>query len=229
MIRYIYLLAVAMLSAVVSFAQESWPDSIYTALNAPYLTNQEKVVIVEMNKVRSNPKRYVQEVLVPFLSKFTGENNGRLFIASDGRRIVSNEGRAVVEECIAELNNTAPMSVISPSEGMSRAAQMLASDQRNSGRMGHETRNGSKPWDRAAKFGQWLGYYGENVDYGNSMGEDIVLSLVVDDGVDGRGHRHNTLNPNFRVAGVCIGSHAGYRNMCVIDFASGYIEKNRNK
>ena len=45
-----------------------WPDSIYsTIVNADYLSNVEKEVIIELNKCRTNPVRYSNEVLVPFL------------------------------------------------------------------------------------------------------------------------------------------------------------------
>lgn len=223
--RYFYLLAFVIFYSTASFGQEAWPDSIYTANDAAYLTEQEKAVIVEMNKARTNPVRYAKEVVEPFLDKFTSERNGRIFIDKDGNRIISNEGKYAVKECIRELKKAVPMPVIMPSEGLSKAARVLAEDQRHSGRTGHTTTGGSQPWERSSEFGKWLGSFGENVDYGNKDGESIVLSLMVDDGVKSRGHRENILTSNFRVAGICIDSHVTYRNMCVIDFASGFIDK----
>lgn len=60
---------------------------------------------------------------------------------------------------------------------------------------------------------------GENIDYGNSCAEDIVVSLVIDDGVPSRGHLRNIMKSSFRHAGAAIGPHKQYGFMCTIDFS----------
>jgi len=54
----------------------------------------------------------------------------------------------------------------------------------------------------------------------------IVISLLIDDGVADRGHRQTLLDPEFRVLGAALGTHASYRSMCVLTFASDYREGN---
>jgi uncharacterized protein YkwD len=76
-----------------------------------------------------------------------------------------------------------------------------------------------------ARFGQHLGYAGENIHYGSRDARSIVIALIVDDGVRGRGHRKNIFSRNFRVTGIAAGPHASYRAMCVMGFASGFIER----
>jgi hypothetical protein len=53
---------------------------------------------------------------------------------------------------------------------------------------------------------------------------EIVLALIVDDGVRGRGHRKNIFNPTYNMAGAAYGSHARFGSVCSIDFASDYAE-----
>lgn len=62
-----------------------WPDSIYSTItNADFLSSQEKEVVIEVNKCRTNPIRYSNEILVPFLSSIS---NSGIFVDSRGRNI----------------------------------------------------------------------------------------------------------------------------------------------
>jgi uncharacterized protein YkwD len=46
---------------------------------------------------------------------------------------------------------------------------------------------------RFAKYGQYITKIGENIAYGKTDAEDIVIQLFVDDGVSGRAHRTNIM------------------------------------
>ena len=48
---------------------------------------------------------------------------------------------------------------------------------------------------------------------------EIVLSLLIDDGVPGRGHRRVTPTAGYGEVGLSIGMHKSYGKVCVIDFA----------
>jgi uncharacterized protein YkwD len=66
---------------------------------------------------------------------------------------------------------------------------------------------------------------GENVEYGGETGREVVINMMVDDGVPGRGHRKNLFDADFGVAGVACGTHSVYRRMCAVNFAGEYFEK----
>jgi uncharacterized protein YkwD len=49
------------------------------------------------------------------------------------------------------------------------------------------------------------------------------LALLIDDGVEGRGHRNNLFNTEFREIGIYFGEHIQYKNCCVMNFAKEFI------
>lgn len=54
------------------------------------------------------------------------------------------------------------------------------------------------------------------------------MQLYVDDGVPGRGHRTNLMNPNFLVTGLACYSHKQYKDMCTLTYANKYTDKDNN-
>jgi uncharacterized protein YkwD len=163
-------------------------------------------VIAEMNLARTAPQQYAQ-----ILASRTAGYRGA-------------EGAGVVREAVRFLEKQRPLAPFAVSEGIRNGALSHVLDMGPVGGRGHKGRNGSQPWDRMARFGKWVGGAGENIDYGQHDARGIVVRLIVDDGVRGRGHRKNIFSKDFRVAGAATGYHATYGSMCVIDFAGGFVE-----
>jgi len=59
---------------------------------------------------------------------------------------------------------------------------------------------------------------GENIYYGEFTAEEIVLQLLIDEGIEDLGHRKNILNPRFNSIGVSIKPHKSYVYNCVMSF-----------
>jgi uncharacterized protein YkwD len=193
-----------------------------TARKVKYLNNLEKDVILELNKVRTNPPLYAKTQLKKLRSYYQGN-----IINYPGMvRISTNEGVVAVDECINTLLKTKPMDVLLPSDGLSKSAKDLVKDQAPTNNIGHKGSDGSFPSDRMNRYGSWLSLSAENIDYGYDQADLIVMSLLVDDGVSSRGHRKNILNSNLKVIGVASGKHNLYRYMFVMDLAGGYKENN---
>ena len=93
-----------------------------------------------------------------------------------------------------------------------------------SGEVGHTGTDGSDPWERLRRYGAIRGSAAENISYGGATGRDVVLQLLIDDGVRDRGHRDNMFDPLFHVVGVSCGPHAEYEVMCVLVYAQGFDE-----
>ena len=75
-----------------------------------------------------------------------------------------------------------------------------------------------------SRYGVVAHGWAENICYRQRSARAIVMALIIDDGVRGRGYRRNIFNANYDAAGAAYGRHAAYGSVCSIDFASGYAE-----
>ncbi|HEU4699127.1 MAG TPA: CAP domain-containing protein [Gemmatimonadales bacterium] len=175
-------------------------------------------VLAEVNRVRTDPAGYAK-LLEAMLPQF----DGRLFRRPDQPSdLVTQEGAAAIEEAIRVLRRTAPLPPLAPAKGLTRAAAEHVRDQGKAGTTGHVGFDGSSPATRAARHGEWLDRLTENIMYGATTAREVVVGLVVDDGVPGRGHRRNILDPEVRVAGAACGPHRTFHEMCVVMHAGGF-------
>jgi len=128
-----------------------------------------------------------------------------------------------LDEAINFLRSTSPQSPLTFSAGMSRAAADHCAEQAGGG-MRHTGRGGSNTGERVNRYGNWSGTWGENLSCGRSGAREIVIALIVDDGLPARKHRKNIFSRDFNYAGAAVGPHATYRSICSIEFAGGYAE-----
>jgi hypothetical protein len=201
--------------------EKPWTAELNTAQNVAYLTELERNVILELNKVRSDPKRFADEYMEELQTAFSE----KLFIYPGQDPVKTQEGIRPLLECLEILKKTQPMPIISPAEGLAKASHELVADQQVQGGIGHIARNGSTPQKRIEKYGEWDICSAEDITYGSFEARQIVIFLLIDDGVPARSHRKNILNPCFRFAGISFGNHPSYQTMCVIDYAGDYLTK----
>jgi uncharacterized protein YkwD len=108
---------------------------------------------------------------------------------------------------------------------MSLGAADHVRDQGRRGGLAHRGSDGSMAPDRANRYGRWHGRISENMSFGPMTARDVVVALLVDDGIPDRGHRRNIFDPRVRIAGVSCGAHKTYRVMCDIVHATAYTER----
>jgi uncharacterized protein YkwD len=174
-----------------------------------------------MNMVRSDPKKYAEMYILPMLKNF----DGNIYIVPGRTNLRTKEGASAVRECVSALSKAQSAGILTPEKGLSLAAKDHAADTGPAGQTGHTGTNGSTLVDRTNKHGKRQGSssVGENISYGYNVAREIVIQLLVDDGVPSRGHRENIMNGRFTQAGTSIAPHKVYKNMCVVVYANNYF------
>jgi len=177
-------------------------------------------VAEETNRLRGDPASYASylEAMLPRFDGFVLERPGRPFLRTD-------EGAPAVQEAIAAMRAARPVQPLQWSEGLARAAGDHVRDQGPIGGTEHTGTDGSDPARRMERYGRWRGGVAENIAYGENPARDVVLQLVIDDGVPNRGHRDALLEGDWGISGVACGRHRDYGQICVMDYAVGYEER----
>lgn len=170
-------------------------------------------IVAELNAARTDPAAYARKARA-LRALFNGDR-----IERPGEiALVTREGPAAVDEAIAFLERQAPLPALGESPGLARAAAAHAGEQGRTGEVAHIGADGSSPSDRMRRQGRWTAT-GEAIAYGPDRAEEVILQLIVDDGVPDRGHRRILFNPAYTLVGAACAPHPVWRTVCVLDFA----------
>jgi uncharacterized protein YkwD len=170
------------------------------------------LLLDEVNAMRANPAAYAKH-LEQRLSYF----KGKLLQIPGEIALRTNEGAAAYREAIRALRSTKPLPRLQQLSELNRAASDHVREIGPKGLMQHKSLDGKGPADRVRRYRRGNVSVGEVISFGPEDPRDVVIDLIVDDGVRDRGHRKLLLDPDFRFGGAACGPHARYRTMCVID------------
>jgi uncharacterized protein YkwD len=184
-----------------------------------HLSALEREVVREVNLARSDPQQYAT-----LLEQWKALYKGRRIERPGKPTILTEEGTAAVDEAIGYLRSIGARPTLTLSTGMSRGAKDHANEMGPAGALGHRGLRGSWPTERINRYGRWREAVGETIYYGEGDAREMVMWLVIDDGIPGRDHRRTMFNPLFHIIGVGCGAHASYGTICVLTFAGGYRE-----
>ena len=155
----------------------------------------EKDVVLHTNLVRLYPLKYLKVEVKPW-------DYPKPFVSLDK----SND---YCQSLLRELRTRPSVDALQPTEELKASASCFASAQGQTSQTGHDrSRTGCPELNT-----------GENCGYGMRTGRDIVIDLLVDEGVPSLGHRENILNPSYRTIGVGHAPHRRYGMMTVQEFS----------
>lgn len=179
------------------------------------MDQNERAVLEELNLARTRPSEYAS-----YVEDHKRNFKGPLVVVIDGRKPTRTlEGITAVDEAIAFLKKVDPVPALSASRPLTLSARDHVKDIGPRGITGHAGSDGSQPIDRIGRYSRPRTTSGEVITFGSVTARSIVIQLIVDDGVAGRDHRKSLFEPAFRLAGIAIGPHRTYEEVCVIDLA----------
>jgi len=181
---------------------QAWDASVVRTLNTAaeidYLNEEEKKLILFMNMARQNGPLFSESFLKTYMQENQLENS------------------SYIRSLRKDLKKASGLTPLFPEKDLTAIAQGHALRSGEKGTTGHnEFKKRFEPL-----MGDPYMHVGENCSYGYERAIDIVLSLLIDEGVKSLGHRNNILAPDFNSVGVAIRPHKSYRVNCVMDFGS---------
>jgi uncharacterized protein YkwD len=197
-------------------AAQAPPQGVMPAVEKA--TTFERAVVQEMSDARVMPRAYAKH-----LRAWRGLFEGTLWKRPGRVPLRTEEGVAALDEAIAFLESTRPTGPLRFNEGLARAARLHAQDLGPRGALEHVGSDGRRLSERLNSLGTWQGTVAENIATLEEDPRQVVIQLLVDDGVPSRGHRHNLFNPDLHQAGTGVAPHRDYRTVIVVDYASGFI------
>lgn len=193
-----YNLGAAAVSPLASYSNV-WNDAKFskcnTAVNAAYLSKDEKDVIYILNLIRAYPALFVKTVLKNYPSV-----SGNGYLAEDTFYFIS---------LVKTLEKMEPVNLLIPDKDCFESAKCHAYNSGITGYVGHDRKKNDCKTKKH--------FHGECCDYGHSDPLDIVLSLLIDEGIPSLGHRMLCLS-SFAKVGVSIQPHTRYGRNAVLDF-----------
>jgi hypothetical protein len=174
-----------------------------------------KEVVEEHNLIRTNPAAYVEKIKAQ-LKYFKAD----VLIRPGYIPVKTYEGKAAFEEAIEFLKRQKPVGKLTENDKLSQACIDHLNDIGPKGLCSHDGTDGSNPTDRIEKYCEWDLACCENIDFSSKTAEDVLISLVVDDGIQERYHRKNVFNPEIKYIGVACGPHKEFDNCTILDYVA---------
>ena len=176
----------------------------------------EQELFLQLNQLRANPSN--------FLSKLRDSSKyfkDKIYHVPDEAPIQTFEGASSLNDAIQFLKKQKPLPELTLNKDISQACKDHLNDIGPKGLTTHEGSDGSNIGERIEKYCEWDGATAQNLDFGFKKPENILLNMIIDDGVKERYQRLNLFNPEFKFVGIAIAPHKEYEICVAIGFCKG--------
>ena len=176
-----------------------WDESVLekanTAAGSEYMNEDEQKVIFILNLARADGPLFAETFLKGYLA------------------LKEKKSDRYIRSLYRDLQDVKDLPMLQPEKDLYEIAREHAI---RSGMKGYEGHRRFK-----SRYSPVMKKYmevGENIYYGKYTPDEIVLQLLIDEGIQDLGHRNNILNPRFNSIGVCIKPHKTFIYNCVMSF-----------
>lgn len=176
-------------------------------------------VVAESNRIRADPTSYI-----PILEEYIGYFKDNVLHKPGQTPIETYEGPNAFTEAIKFLRKQKPLSTLTFDENITKAALDHVNDLGSKGLFSHEGTDGKSASERIDKYCEWEKACAENIEVGCQSGVDVIVSLLVDDGIEKKIHRQHLFREELTHFGVASGPHKLYETVVVIDYTGGIRE-----
>ena len=182
--------------------------------------NLKSDLYISHNLLRNNPQSFI-----PILEREMGYFMENILCRPDETPILTVEGKSPYMEAISFLKNQVPCCDLQKSHDLEQAAEDHAKDCGVNGLSSHVSSDGRNLSDRIEAYCEWNRLIGQNIDFSSKTAEQVLISLLIDDGLPDRPHRKNLFNQKYNLFGIGTSSHKTYQSVAVIVYAAGVREK----
>jgi uncharacterized protein YkwD len=174
----------------------------------------------EHNRLRNDPQSYI-----PIIEKELTQLRDKILYRPGETPLQLSEGKSSYEDAINFLKQQYAVPELKVNGHLETAAQSHAKDAGINGLLSHEGSDSRNVSDRVEDFCEWNEALGENIDFGSKSAQQVLVSLLTDDGVYSRPHRQHIFNPAYKHFGAGIDKHRDHETVVVIDYAGDIREK----
>mmetsp|Transcript_11266 Transcript_11266/g.15471 ORF Transcript_11266/g.15471 Transcript_11266/m.15471 type:complete len:261 (+) Transcript_11266:895-1677(+) len=184
----------------------------------------DDLLVAEHNFARTKPAKYAEDRVRPLLARIDANKN---ITFNSGLKINSKEGATAVNTLLLDLTKRSPCAPLDLDYALSRAASEHCRDLCTRGIVDnteeHTGFDGSNLLTRIQRHGSVL-HSAENITNTHNHHVDIVLSLLIDDGLPSRSHRKNILDPKFTTIGCSPCTPSSGKYITVFNYATGFTK-----
>ena len=179
----------------------------------------EEDIFKAHNDCRNNPFNYITKI-----KEISNYFKDKIYHHPNEDPIMTYEGVDSLEDAMQFLKILKPLPSLKYSEEISKACRDHVADIGPKGLISHEGSDGKNISDRIEKYCEWDGMLAENLDFGFRIGENVVMNMIIDDGLKEKIQRKNIFNKEFNYIGVGAGPHKIYGICVVVGYAKNIRE-----